>query len=267
MLRRMIIAVTAKMPLPESALIPGAEPIFIDQGKTGILFLHGFTGSPYEGRDFAFHFARKGYAVWVPLLPGHGTRPEDLEGIPYQRWLEAAKSHYLEMKKHYPTVIVCGQSMGGALALHLAAGHPVDAVISLAGAIFVKDWRLRLLPLARKVLRYQYKSKGPDIRCKKNKEKMATYHKYPLSSLVQFLNLIEFVRAELPQVTSPTLIVHSRRDHTITYENLDYIYHAISATVKKTLTLEDSYHIISVDQEQRRIFEAVEAFLQEVIKP
>lgn len=253
-------------PTPENVL-PGAEPIFIDQGKTGLLFFHGYTGSPYEGRDFAYYFAQQGYGVWVPLLPGHGTRPEDLEPVSRTDWLDAADFYYQQMRQNYEKIVVCGQSMGGALALHIAAHHPVDAVVALAAAIFVKDWRLKFLPLARRVIRYYYKSKGPDISDKAAKTRSVSYPKYPLSSLIEFLKLIEAVKRELPRVTCPSLLIHSRKDHTITYENLAYIANHIASPVKHTLTLEKSYHVISVDQEKKIVFEKIHQFLQTEILP
>lgn len=254
------------LPMEPDEIMPGAEPMFIDQGKVGILFLHGFTGSSYEGRDFGFHFAQRGYAVWVPLLPGHGTRPEDLENISYKEWLEASEKYYLSMREQYKKVIICGQSMGGALALHLAARYPIDAVITLAGAIIMKDWRLKLLPLAKKIIRYQYKSKGPDIRSKEAKKLSATYHKYPIKSLVEFLRLLDFVKTELPSVKTPSLVIHSRRDHTITFDNLEYIANNISSSLVRTLTLENSYHVISVDEEKVLIFDTIEKFMRDILK-
>lgn len=243
-------------------IMTGAEPMFIDQGNTGFLFLHGFTGSTYEGRDFAFHFARKGYAVWVPLLPGHGTKPEDLEQVVYGDWINAVEKYYSRMREHYQKVVLCGQSMGGALALHLAANTSPDALVTLAGAVIMKDWRLKLLPVAKRLIKYQYKSKGPDIRDKEAKGKSASYHKYPIKSLIQFLRLLDKVRPELPKVKCPSLIIHSRRDHTITYNNLDFISKHISSPVKQTLTLKNSYHVISVDQEKELIFGTIEKFLE-----
>jgi carboxylesterase len=255
------------LPVDPDNIMPGAEPMFIDQGKVGILFLHGFTGSTYEGRDFGFYFAQKGYAVWVPLLPGHGTSPEDLENIDYTEWLEVSEKYYLSMKEQYQKVFVCGQSMGGALALHLATKYSIDGVISLAGAIILKDWRLKLLPLAKRVIRYQYKSKGPDIRSKEAKQKSASYHKYPIKSLVQFLELLDHVKPKLSRVECPCLLIHSRRDHTITYSNLDYISRHISSPILRTLTLENSYHVISVDEEKGLILKPVEEFLHDILNP
>ena len=47
----------------------------------GIIFVHGFTGSPASMRPRAHFFQEKGYTVRVPRLPGHGTQWEDLNQI------------------------------------------------------------------------------------------------------------------------------------------------------------------------------------------
>lgn len=250
--------------LKQDGILPGAEAISCEQGETGLLFFHGFTGSPYEGSLFAEHFSKLGYGLSVPLLPGHGTRPEDLLTIPHERWFEAAESAYLAMKETYDRVIVCGQSMGGALALHVASKFPVDGLITMAAAVFLKDWRLRFLPLARRLITYQYKSKGPDIRDKDSKAASVSYPKYPLSSLDEFLKLIAAVKADLPNVTAPALLIHSNRDHTITVENVHYIYSQINSRDKNLLVLDDSYHVISVDVDRERIFSECERFIKSV---
>jgi len=251
--------------IKQEGVLPGAEAISCDQGETGLLFFHGFTGSPYEGSRFAEHFSRLGYGVSVPLLPGHGTQPEDLLTIPHERWFEAAELAYHEMTQQYKTVIVCGQSMGGALALHVASKFPVDGLITMAAAVFLKDWRLRFLPLARRLITYQYKSKGPDIRDKQSKAASVSYPKYPLSSLDEFLKLIAKVKGELSKVTAPALLVHSNRDHTITVENVHYIYSQIKSSNKNLLVLDDSYHVISVDVDRERIFSECEQFIESVL--
>ena len=244
-------------------IMPGAVPVFIDQGELGILFFHGFTGSPYEGRDLATHFAKKGYGVWVPLLPGHGTHPEDLEGISHQQWFEVAEHWYREMCTRYKQVFVCGQSMGGALTLHIAANFPVNAFATLAAPVFVKDWRLPWLMMARWFVDYYHKSKGPDISDPDAKKRSAAYSRYPLDSLTEFLHLIAQVRNELSNITAPALLIHSRRDHTITYDNLRYIAEHIASQDKKLVTLEKSYHVISVDCEKETIFTAIESMIEQ----
>jgi carboxylesterase len=243
-------------------LMQGAEPIFIDGGETGIIFFHGFTASPYEGKDFAAHFAQKGYTVWAPLLPGHGTHPVDLVKTTWEDWYSYAENCFLELKQSCKKIILAGQSMGGSLALSLASRYSIDAVITLAAAVFLKDWRLKLLPVAKKLLNYQYKSRGPDISLQEVKKNNASYHKYPISSIEEFLKLLEHTKQNLKLVKAPLLLFHSKKDHTVTYKNMNYILNHVSSKIKEKITLQNSYHIISLDQEKTKVFKVIEDFIK-----
>ena len=248
-----------------SPIMPGAEPIFFQGGEKGILFIHGFTGSPYEGRDFAQYFKEKGYTVWVPLLPGHGTNPRDLLEVRWQDWYQQARENYLHLKRECTKVAVVGQSMGGTLALHLAAHYHPDAVVTLAGFVFLNDWRLKLLPLAKQFIRYQYKSRGPDIHSPQAKRKSASYLKYPVNSILEMLKLIEHVRLDLMDIRSPLLLIHSKKDHVVPFQNMSYIYHQVNSKIKQMMAVENSYHIVSVDYDRERVFQQIEAFLKRVL--
>ena len=63
-----------------SALGPGKN------AHVGVLLVHGFTGSPASMRPWGEFLNSKGYTVRVPLLPGHGTQPEDLNKVKWQEW-------------------------------------------------------------------------------------------------------------------------------------------------------------------------------------
>jgi carboxylesterase len=246
-------------------LMPGADPVFIKGNKTGFLFVHGFTGASYEGRELAqWLHDREGLTVSVPLLPGHGTTPEDLKGINWVDWYLHARTKLLELKESCNQIFVCGQSMGGAIALQIASHHPVSGVITLAGVAFLKDWRLKLLPFARHIIPYQHKSKGPDIRNKELKSQVASYHKYPVKSIDQFLALLEHTRGDLPEVTAPALLIHARKDRTVHFSNLKYIYDHISSREKEKIVLEKSYHVISIDIEKEIVFNHILSFINKI---
>ena len=244
--------------------MPGAEPIFIEGGEIGMIFFHGFTGSPYEGKDFVSYFTKYGYTLWVPLLPGHGTHPSDLMKTTWKDWYSEAEKYFLELKQKCKKIILVGQSMGGSLALSLAARYSVNAIITLAGAVFLRDWRLKFLPVAKKLLNYQYKSRGPDISLKEVKKKSALYHKYPIKSIEELLQLLEHAKKNLEDVKAPLLLLHSKKDHTVTYKNMDYIFEHVSSTIKEKITLYNSYHIISKDQEKTTVFQAIRDFLKKL---
>lgn len=243
-------------------VLPGAEPLFRKGSRDGFLFIHGFTGAPYEGREIAERLHRElNLTVSVPLLPGHGTHPRDLLKVTWVDWYLHVREAYFNLQNLCSRIFVCGQSMGGALALHLASHHPVDGVITLAGAVFLKDWRLHLLPLARRLLTYQHKSKGPDIRNKELKQHVPSYPKYPIKSVDELLALLNHVRMDLMEVTAPALLIHSRKDRTVSYDNLDYIYRHIASPQKRKVTLEQSYHVISIDVEKEQVYQEIKQFI------
>ena len=56
--------------------------------EIGVVLVHGYTGTPSSMRPWAEYLNQQGYTVRVPLLPGHGTKPEDLSEIKWQQWPE-----------------------------------------------------------------------------------------------------------------------------------------------------------------------------------
>ena len=238
------------------------EPIFKKGNSTGFLFLHGFTASPFEGRELTERLQQEfKWTVSVPLLPGHGRKPEDLIGISWREWEDCCEQEYWRLRDCCEKVFVCGQSMGGTLSLLLASRFPVDGIITLAGAAFLKDWRLILLPIVKHLVAYNKKSKGPDIRNTEIKPLIPSYQKYPVRSVEEFLKLLDHTRNNLHEVTAPALLIHSRKDRTIHFSNLDYIYHHISSAVKIKVALEYSYHILSLDVEKERVYSEIRNFI------
>src|SRR3954462_7743212 len=104
--------------------LPGAEPWSAQGGPHGVLVVHGFTGNPQSMRPLAEAFAAAGYTVSLPLLPGHGTKVEDMIPTRWRDWSVAAEDAYRELAGRSRSVVVAGLSMGGTLAVWLATRHP-----------------------------------------------------------------------------------------------------------------------------------------------
>lgn len=62
------------------------EPIYREGSRTGVLVIHGFTGSPRSMHEYGERFAAAGYTVALPLLAGHGQTPEELEKARWTDW-------------------------------------------------------------------------------------------------------------------------------------------------------------------------------------
>ena len=90
-------------------------------GHIGIVLVHGFTGSPAAMRPWAEYLNARGYSVRVPLLPGHGTKPADLNEVAWPAWPAKVTAEITELQKHCSQIFVAGLSMGGGTTLHVAA--------------------------------------------------------------------------------------------------------------------------------------------------
>src|SRR4030042_6331366 len=104
-----------------SHVIETAEPFLSLGDETGILLVHGFTGTPKEMRSMGEFFADQGKTVLGIRLPGHATQPEDMRGKRWQDWVQAVEDGYHLLRCAGRQVFVMGLSMGGILTLGTAA--------------------------------------------------------------------------------------------------------------------------------------------------
>src|SRR5688500_8488659 len=104
------------MPEPDVNVIPGAEPLFAEGSRVGVLGRHGFTGNPVTMRSRADACVVAGSTVSMPRLPGHGTTVEDMARTSWAGWSPHVESTYLHRAERAEQVVVAGLSMGGTLA-------------------------------------------------------------------------------------------------------------------------------------------------------
>ncbi len=104
----------------------GCESFRFDGGPTGVLMVHGFTGSPASMRPIGEWLASQGLAVEGIRLPGHGTDLDDLRIRRWSEWVDEAARGLDALRASSGTVVVFAQSMGGCVALALAASRPHD---------------------------------------------------------------------------------------------------------------------------------------------
>ena len=110
-----------------------AAPFSLGEGEDACLLLHGLTGSPAEVRPVGEALARAGFRAVGPLLPGHGTSPQDLETVARFEVEEAAREALLSLRGAR-RVYLCGLSMGALLAVRQGVA-PVSAIALLAPAV------------------------------------------------------------------------------------------------------------------------------------
>lgn len=224
-------------------------------GKTGVLLFHGLTATTTEVRPLADFLYARGYTVMAPLLPGHGTTPQDLNRCKWQDWTHTAEDAYKTMKRGCRRVFVGGESMGGLLALFLASQHPeIAGVLLYAPALQVKGLsRSRYLAPILK-----FTKKGPGDRSMPWKG----YWVNPLYAANQLYLLQQEILKRLPAVLQPTLIVQGRKDQTIDPAGANLLYDRLGSADKQLHWFEESGHCALLDHEADVIFELTEVFIR-----
>jgi carboxylesterase len=237
------------------------DPFFYSGGKTGILLIHGFTGTPSELRPMGDFLNKQGFTVSAPLLPGHGTSPEDLQITRWQDWVKSVENAFVDLKKSgVEKLYVVGLSMGGLLALFqtIQQQSSISGVISMCAPIKVRDFRANFVRLIHWFMPFSLRGEGkhPDI-----EQYLIPYDRTPLKSVGELNRLIRSVRKKLKQIDTPALIIQSRNDETVNPSSATIIYNSISSKDKTLTWYEHSSHIITVDRERKKLFQEVEQFI------
>lgn len=227
------------------------------QGDIGLLIIHGFTGSPHSMRPIAEHFIELGYPVEMPRLAGHGTHWRDMAGTGYTEWVSGAEEGYQKLIAAGYRVIVVGISMGGCIAVNLAARHDV------LGVVLINPYFVDVNPLMKIAHRVapvlpSLKSVGSDIAIPGVQE--GAYSRTPTLSVRQLHLLGRETRDLIPSVQAPVLYLRSLHDHVVTDSSHRYfLAHCLAPVHFKWLT--HSYHVPTLDYDAELVLSVVQDFV------
>jgi carboxylesterase len=213
-------AFAARCPAGADGVVLGAAAIrLIGTSSRAVLLLHGSGDTPQSLRYLADRLHAAGYSVHVPLLPGHGRSPRAFRQVSAHDYLAAARAALEEARAHNTWVAVAGLSMGGALAVQLAAEAPdVPALVLLApylippatvrwGAALSWIWGL-VVPFVA----------GRGERSMHDTEAAAAglaYGSFPPRAMRALVATAARALQALPRVAAPTLVINSEQDNRI----------------------------------------------------
>ncbi len=232
-----------------------------DVGGSGpaVLCLHGLTGTPYEVRPPAEALAEAGFACLGPLLPGHGTHPEELLGLEHGAWQDAALAAWDQLALTHVRVYMLGLSMGGLLALAVSAERPVAGSVLIGTPLRLRPWVTTGVRLLHRWVRSLPKT--PSILDPAARDRHPGYRRMPLPALRQLLRLQRALRPRLARVRAPLQLIFSRRDPSVDPSNAGQIARAVSSARRDLIFLEDSGHVSPVDRERERLAASIVDFL------
>ena len=245
-------------------IIEGAESFFFpgDGKKKAVLLVQGFAGNTAELLPLGKFLGSRGYTVLAPRLPGHGTRAEDMIRTNAEDWLDAVRDAYAVLKGFAQDIVVVGASMGGSLAILLAAEKQVKGIVTLAAPIFIaQEQGISALPPKELLTSSDFTPENKRNIVNVPQAANLIYDKIPLLSVYDLLEVIERSKNCLPQITSPSLIIHGKSDTTAAVESAPYIGKHIGSSRKEVALLDGAGHLLPLMEGREAIFEKICTFL------
>ncbi len=251
---------------------PGAEPLSrAGHGKNerlGVLVLHGFTGSPVSVKPLAELLSKRGFAIEVPLLPGHGTQPRDLLPTRYADWRAEALAALQRLRARTQRVFAVGLSMGGTLVLDLATREALDGAVTINAQILDRSGLIvKLAPIIEKLVPLAPASAAGLIKndIKKGGDEQA-YEWVAAAAGNSLVRALPEVRGRLKDLKIPLLVIYSRDDHSVPPENSKAIPGLVGSERVSVLELTDSYHVATLDNDLPLLDERISAFFESLAK-
>lgn len=240
------------------------SPFFLPGGRTGILLVHGFTGSPPEMRLVADYFNSAGLTVAAPLLPGHGTRVEDMFDVQWADWAGCVEQAFRELEGRCQTTFVAGLSLGSLLTMNLAAARPdLPGAILYSPATWIQNRLLPLTPVARYFTKVQPVRGESDLVDPAADARLWCYDRRPVPAAAELYALQRRVRRLLPTLKPPLLIIYSTGDASIDPTSARRTYDLAGSQDKEIIKLEQSGHAITVDRQWPYVAEQTLAWIRQ----
>jgi carboxylesterase len=254
-----------------SQIIPTTEPFLFlgDPSKPACLLIHGFTGTPKEMRWMGEYLNQQGYTCLGVRLAGHATQPEAMVRSRWTDWAASVADGYHLLCDLTDNVFFIGLSMGGILALYMSSRLKVKGVVAMSTpSRLPTDYPIWFLKLVSRLMPYRAKSSEPAGSGWFDKaayQDHIAYGKNPVRSSAELKKLILEMRAALPEVKVPVLLMHSKDEKYILADNMEAIYAGlVNAPQRTKLYITGSGHVLPRDARREQVFRSAGEFIQKV---
>jgi carboxylesterase len=257
--------------------------IHLAGGEHAVLLLHGLAASPLEMNFVAKALNQSGFTVHVPYIPGLGHGTDCTE---WPLWVEACRAEYARLRREFRTVSVSGICIGATLALAVAHAEQDVTALSLLSITLEYDgwvipWYNFLLEPAKRIglgRLYSYREREPyGLKNQQLRNKVARAMRdqafsdagaavLSMDHIYQAMRLGRHVRTLLPSITTDTLIIHAIDDETSSPRNADAVLDGIGSAHKRRIFLDNSYHMITMDNDRDLVAHETIVFFEESLR-
>lgn len=188
------------------------------QSDKAILLVHGLGDSPYSFSDLAQTLHQQGFVVQTLLLPGHGSKPEDLMLPTYNDWQQIVDHYANQLKQQYKTVWLGGFSTGGNLVtIHAIEQGNIDGLLLFSPGFQSRTPILEKFAALASIFTDGYTAEERNV---------ARYTSAPLKGAIAYTESARKLRQLLEnnEVNVPTLIAISESDSVVDPDAVKDLY-------------------------------------------
>jgi carboxylesterase len=262
--------------------------------RTGVLLVHGLTGTPVEMKPLEKHLRKLGFDVENVLLAGHGGSHQEMISSKWTDWMDSVRQAMHRILLRNDRVIICGLSMGALIGAGLAAEESrVSALVMLSPTLYydgIMNNGVMSSALARDVMRAvinvmpaigskAYWEESPpygirDERIQKQITKsieaaraggnneFGVFRTY-FVSFTQMWDLVDHVRACFAKVKCPVLMMHSLDDTLVSVHNATETYLKVASDNKALFMLTGCDHVMTLDLQRTLVHSMIGLFVQQ----
>lgn len=253
--------------LGPNGIVIGGEGFVLERPDApAVLLIHGAGDTPQTLRYLGDYLYARGFHVAAPLLPGHGRSVREFERVRADALTDAARAAYAELRATHAWTGIIGLSMGGALAVQIAADVPDLPALGLAAPYLVMPPRIeraaRLAWLWGPLVPIVRSADGRSVLDPVEGERNLAYGVFTAAALRALADTVRRAAAAAPRVTAPTIDVQSREDNRISIAAAERGFASIGANEKRLEWISGAAHVITVDYGREHVFELLTSWME-----
>lgn len=238
-------------------LVP-PKPFFYKGGEKAVLLLHSFTSNTMDMGKLGKYLHKENYSCYAPLYSGHGLTPEELLTYsPSDWWQDVLNGYQLLKDEGFKKIAVIGLSLGGIFALKVGQELDVNGVVTMS----VPNHREASF-LQKRVSFYAKRYKQLEGKTEEKIDlEMKLLQNMPISSLVEFQQLIDATMDHLSLITSPICILYGELDEPLYKESAETIFRSVTTNQKTIKGYPNSKHLMTLGNDINDINKDILLFL------
>lgn len=228
--------------------------------RKAILLIHGFAGGSYDysnlANDLQLH---RDFDVYSFTLPGHDKLI--IKDVTRDDWIRYSEKQIETLiKRGYKKIYVIGHSMGGVIASHLAKKYPQIKKLILASPAFryftFKNDKLDIFASLKQT---------PDLfKDYETDNVLSRVLKLPLSTTLEFINLVKEHSDDVKDVLCPTLILWGNKDKIVPKDGVMHVFKNISSDSVTLYEIDNVTHDTFKNDRYDEILKIITLFLKDI---